>query len=102
MMKISVKLIGGICCSLFSTFCPAIADNSPIDAPNKTKHIEMQLLTFCYNGQQCTLYTRPLSLFTYGLFPLPAKVKGSTLGWYVGGKWLSYYELKRIASNAAK
>lgn len=27
-MKISVKLIGGICCSLFSTFCPAIADNT--------------------------------------------------------------------------
>jgi len=26
-MKISAKLIGGICCSLFSTFCPAIADN---------------------------------------------------------------------------
>ena len=40
-------------------------------------------------------------LWRGGLLPLPAKVKGSTLGWYTCGEFVSYNKLK-CAVNVEK
>jgi hypothetical protein len=45
------------------------------------------------NGQRYDYHT-PLSLFGKGIFPMPKRVKGSTLGWSIKGDWVSYNQIK--------
>ena len=33
------------------------------------------------------------------LFPLPAKVKGSTLGWNIAGTFVSYNQLRKLLTK---
>jgi hypothetical protein len=81
----------------------AIAHNSQIDAMTNVQLIEKQqnVFRFNINGTKANLHTKPLALFTTGLFPLKSKVKGSTLGWHIKGKWVSYNQI-RIALKQAK
>jgi hypothetical protein len=39
----------------------------------------------------------PKDLYYHTLKPLPVKVKGSTLGWYIKRTWVSYNQLKEAA-----
>lgn len=55
------------------------------------------------HGIECVFM--PMELFVENKFlPLLPKVKGSTLGWYVNRKWVSYNQIKKIilSSNAIK
>ena len=46
-------------------------------------------------GIDCTFMA--MSLFVgNNLFPVEAKVKGSTLGWYINRKWISYKQIKKV------
>ena len=59
--------------------------------------IEKQKGKFCMNinGIDCTFMA--MSLFVgNNLFPVEAKVKGSTLGWYINRKWISYKQIKKV------
>ena len=61
---------------------------------------EIQKGKFCMtiHGIECIFM--PMSLFTDKSFlPLPAKVKGSTLGWYVKRKFVSYNQIKKAIKN---
>jgi hypothetical protein len=38
----------------------------------------------------------PIELYTDKAFlPIPKKVKGSTLGWYINRKWVSYNQIRQ-------
>jgi hypothetical protein len=63
--------------------------------------ISKQGPAFCINieGAECMWYP-PSSLFVPGqLMPVKAVVKGSTLGWYVQRKFLSYNQLKKLCTK---
>lgn len=52
------------------------------------------------NGWDCIFM--PMCLFANRQFlPLSPKVKGSTLGWYVNRKFVSYKQLKKVILDAA-
>lgn len=45
------------------------------------------------HGSECVFM--PMDLFlANSLFPLSAKVKGSTLGWYVNRRFVSYNQIR--------
>ncbi len=56
--------------------------------------IEVQDNKFYMNIYNTPCVFIPMELFTYNsIIPVPAKVKGSTLGWYVNRKWVSYNQV---------
>jgi len=64
--------------------------------------IEKQGHTFCfviegrrYDFVKCSLYLEN------HFMPLSAKVKGSTMGWYIGRKFVSYNQLKKAIVQVA-
>ena len=60
--------------------------------------IEKQKGKFCMNihGVDCAFM--PMSLFVgNNIFPVEAKVKGSTLGWYINRKWIRETILDKVA-----
>ncbi len=64
--------------------------------------IGKQGYTFCfiiyskrYDLVKCCLYAENYFV------PLPAKVKGSTLGWYIRRKFVSYQQLKKAIQQVA-
>lgn len=45
----------------------------------------------------------PVELYNdKSLFPLPKKAKGSTLGWHVCNKFVSYWQIKNAIKNKFK
>jgi len=45
----------------------------------------------------------PMSLFKENSFiPFRPKVKGSTLGWYINRKWVSYNQIKKAINEDRK
>jgi len=63
--------------------------------------ISKQGPAFCINieGAECMWYP-PGTLFTpKQLILVKAVVKGSTLGWYVDRKFVSYFQLKKLVCN---
>ena len=51
------------------------------------------------NGVQCEFI--PMVLFTgESIMPVPAKVKGSTYGWYINRKWVSYNQIKKAINDS--
>lgn len=74
-----------------------IAPNTTIDAMKHIQLIEKQNGIFRLNIGD--LHTKPINLFTDGLFPLAKVIKGSTLGWHVKGKFISYNQLKKAINE---
>ena len=59
--------------------------------------IEKQNGKFCINIHGVDCVFMPMSLFVgNNLFPVEAKVKGGTLGWYINRKWISYKQIKKV------
>ena len=65
-MKISAKLIGGICCSLFSTFCPAIADNLLLPKEKLREYVINELSKY-QKGQDITKHGATFQLKEAGV-----------------------------------
>ena len=56
-----------------------------------------QITKFCININGVDVVFMPPVLFRADqLLPLPGKVKGSTLGWYVNRKFVSYKKIKSM------
>lgn len=57
--------------------------------------IECKCFKFCINGVNLTLLKTELYVEN-NLLPVKKKVKGSTLGWYVNRKFISYNQIKKL------
>jgi len=58
--------------------------------------VEIKDGTFCINIYGKTCYFRPMELYVdYQILPLGKKIKGSTLGWYVNRRFVSYNQIKK-------
>lgn len=62
--------------------------------------IDKQSGKFCMkiNNKDCVFM--PMDLFFENSFiPIPKKVKGSTLGWYINRKFTSYNQIKKAINH---
>jgi hypothetical protein len=56
--------------------------------------IDRQARKFCINGVECSFL--PIELFIgNNIIPVKRVVKGSTLGWYINRKFVSYKQIKK-------
>ena len=79
-----------------------LSANTKIDAMQTIQLIDKQpfIFRFTINGIKADLHTRPIAMYANGLFPLKVKVKGSTLGWHIKGKWVSYNQIRMALKQA--
>lgn len=57
---------------------------------------EIEQGKFCMKIHDIECVFMPMCLFvSYKFLPLAAKVKGSTLGWYVARKFVSYNQIRK-------
>ncbi len=66
-----------------------------------TQLSEIQVKKFCININGTDCIFMPMELFVADQFlPLGKKVKGSTLGWYVKRKFVSYNQVKKLIKKS--
>jgi len=61
--------------------------------------IEKQNNTFHLSIMGKDYYFIPPTYITDNFLPLTVKVKGSTLGWNIGGKFISYWQIKKAIKH---